>query len=213
MPNSTKPLSPREEEIVQLCVDGLTNDAIAHRLNLSVGTVNTYWLRIKLKVGGSGRTDTVARIIKERAEVALRAANVEHETLVELLAAKERGAMELRASLALLHLAMDQIKSTVWATDLHLNIQALANGEFPSTHFGVVWEAGIPVYDIFKTTDPNSPAIAAHLAALKGIEDETRLTGEFENMHLRVAPLRDEAGEILGCVSIVNLIDKARSGN
>lgn len=204
----TKPLSPREEEIVELCVEGLTNDAIAHRLNLSVGTVNTYWLRIKLKVGGSGRTDTVVRIIKERAEVALRAANVERADLVELIAEKEQGAIELRTTLALLHLAMDQIKSTVWATDLELHIHTLANGEFPSSHFGVVWEVGKTVYDIFKTRDPEDLAIGAHLRALDGEESASRLVGQFENMFLRVTPLKDEAGEILGCISILNIVDK-----
>src|SRR3954469_23084107 len=106
----TKDLSPREEEIVQLCVEGLTNEAIAHRLGLSVGTVNTYWLRIKLKVGGSGRTDTVVKVIRERAELALREANVERKDLADMVAEKERGVLDLRAALALLHLAMDQIK-------------------------------------------------------------------------------------------------------
>ncbi len=205
---SFKALSPREEEIVKLCVDGLTNDAIAHRLDLSVGTVNTYWLRIKLKVGGSGRTDTIARIIKDRAEIALRAANIERAGMVELIAEQEAKALELRSSLALLHLAMDQIKSTVWATDTDLRIHALANGEFPATHFGVVWEVGRTVYEIFKTTDPKNPAIAAHLSALLGIDSHTRLTGNYKSMHLRCGPLRDETGEhILGCVSIVNLVE------
>src|SRR5208282_3610299 len=99
---ATRELSPREEEIVELCVEGLTNDAIANRLNLSVGTVNTYWLRIKLKVGGSGRTDTVVKVIKERAERALRDSNVERTGLAEIVAEKERGVLELRAALALL---------------------------------------------------------------------------------------------------------------
>ncbi len=211
MPSTYKPLSPREEEIVKLCVDGFTNDAIAHHLDLSVGTVNTYWLRIKLKVGGSGRTDTVARIIKDRAEVALRAANVEHAGMLELIADQEAKALELRASLALLHLAMDQIQSTVWATDTDLRIHALANGEFPASHFGVVWEVGRTIYEIFKTTDDKNPAIAAHLAALIGIDSQIRLAGEFEHMHLRCGPLRDESGEdILGCVSIINLVDELK---
>src|ERR1019366_6069457 len=74
---ATKELSPHEAEIVELCVRGLTNDAIAQRMGLSVGTVNTYWLRIRLKVGGVARTDTVVRVIKERAERALGAANAE----------------------------------------------------------------------------------------------------------------------------------------
>jgi len=203
-----KSLSPREEQIVDLCVQGMTNEAIAQELGLSVGTVNTYWLRIKLKVGGSGRTDTVVRIIKDRAEQSLREANVERQGLANLVAERERGVIELRAALALLHLAMDQIKSTVWATDLDLSLHIMANGEYPSTHFGVLWEVGKTVYDIFKTTDVENPAIKAHLEALKGIESETRLTGEFSNMFLRVIPLLDESNEIMGCISILNSVDK-----
>jgi DNA-binding CsgD family transcriptional regulator len=199
-------LSPREEQIVELCVEGLTNDAIAQRLGLSVGTVNTYWLRIKLKVGGLGRTDTVVRVIKERAEKALREANVERKGLAEMVEEKERGVLELRAALALLHLAMDQIKSTVWATDKDLAIHIIANGEFPSTHFGVKWEVGKTVYDIFKTTDRDHPAVAAHLAAVAGSETEVRLAGEFAKMFLRVIPLYDESEEIMGCISILNSV-------
>lgn len=203
---ATRELSPREEQIVELCVEGLTNDAIALKLGLSVGTVNTYWLRIKLKVGGSGRTDTVVRIIKDRAEKALRDANVERTGLAEIVAERERSVLDLRAALALLHLAMDQIKSTVWATDVDLTIHIIANGEFPSSHFGVLWEVGKTVYDIFKTTDPTHPAVAAHLAAMQGVETEVRLNGEFSNMFLRVIPLKDEADEIMGCISILNSV-------
>ncbi len=203
---ATRELSPREEEIVELCVEGLTNEAIAHRLGLSVGTVNTYWLRIKLKVGGQGRTDTVVRVIKDRAERALREANVERKELSEIVAEKERGVLELRAALALLQMAMDQIKSTVWATDKSLSIHILANGEFPATHFGVEWEVGKTVYEIFKTTDSADLGVAAHLAALRGMETEVRLTGEFARMFLRVFPLSDEAGDIMGCISILNSV-------
>ena len=203
---ATRVLSPREEEIVELCVDGLTNDAIAHRLGLSVGTVNTYWLRIKLKVGGNGRTDTVVKVIKERAERALRDANVEREGLIALVAEKEHGVLELRSVVALLHLAMEQISSTVWATDRDLSIHIIANGEVPSAHCGVKWEIGKTVYDIFKTKDPKDLAVAAHLRALGGKETEVRLTGEFANMHLRVTPLTDDDGEGMGCISILNIV-------
>ena len=203
---ATRDLSPREEEIVALSVDGLTNDAIAHKLGISVGTVNTYWVRIKLKVGGVGRTDTVAKVIKDRAERALRDANTERVGLTEMVVEKERSVLELKAALALLHLAMDQIKSTVWATDRDLCIQVMANGEYPSTHFGVTWEVGKTVYDIFKTGDPDAPAVAAHLNALQGNETEVRLGGEFVNMFLRVLPLRDEAGDVMGCISVLNTV-------
>ena len=204
---STKVLSPREEEIVQLCMDGFTNDGIANELGISVGTVNTYWLRIKLKVGGSGRTDTVVKVIKERAEKALREANVERIEIADLIANKEHSLLELRAALALFQLAMDQIKSTAWATDMDLSIHIIANGEFPSTHFGVRWELGKSVYDIFKTTDPANLAVAAHLKALAGTENELRLDGEFANMFLRVIPLKDESDEVMGCISILNHVN------
>jgi DNA-binding CsgD family transcriptional regulator len=203
---ATRELSPREEEIVELCVIGLTNEAIAQKLGLSVGTINTYWLRIKLKVGGSGRTDTVVKVIKERAERALRDANVERQGLNDIVAERERMMLEHRAALALLHLAMDQIKSTVWATDKELAIHIIANGEFPSTHCGVKWEVGKTVYQIFKTKDPGNLAVAAHLNALRGSGSEVRLTGEFANMFLRVQPLPDEAGEVMGCISILNTV-------
>jgi DNA-binding CsgD family transcriptional regulator len=201
-------LSPREEEIVQLCVDGLTNDAIAHRLNISVGTVNTYWLRIKLKVGGLGKTDTVVRVVKERAEKALRDSNMERANLVEMVAEKEKGLLDLRSTLALLHLAMDQIKSTVWATDTDLVIYSMANGEFPATHFGVLWEVGKTVYEIFKTSDPHDLGVSAHLEALKGIETGVDLEGEFKGMFLRVLPLKEDGGEIIGTIAIINTVNQ-----
>jgi len=64
-------LSNREKEIVELSCGGLTNEAISYRLNLSVGTVNTNWLRIKQKTGGFGRTDIVVKIVKDEAVRAL----------------------------------------------------------------------------------------------------------------------------------------------
>ena len=201
-------LSQREEEIVALCVEGLTNEALANRLGISVGTVNTDWVRIKLNVGGVGKTDTVARIIQERADQALRESNLERQNLRKMVEKKESDLFELRTALALLHLAMDQIQSAVWATDQNLVIQLVANGEFPSTHFGVVWEAGKTVYEIFKSTDEEHPAIDAHRKALVGVESEARLTGEFSNLLLRVTPLRDEANLVIGTIAIVNVVGK-----
>ncbi|MBL8064663.1 MAG: helix-turn-helix transcriptional regulator [Chthonomonadaceae bacterium] len=202
----SRPLSKRETEIVELSIQGYTNDAIAAKLDLSVGTVNTYWLRIRLKVGGLGRTDTVAKVITERADLALREANVERKELVDHMADRARDLVELRAALALLQLAMDQIKSTVWATDMDLQIHLIANGDMPSTHCGVLWEVGKTVYEIFKTTDSNDLAIHAHSEALKGVESSVRLEGEFKNMTLRAIPLLDESAKVMGCISILNVV-------
>lgn len=203
---STHKLSPREEEIVELAIDGLTNEGIAAKLNLSVGTVNTYWLRIRLKVGGFGRTDSVAKVITERAERSLRESNVDRQSLADLIADRESALLELRASLSLFHLAMEQIKSAVWATDRNLKLYIVANGEMPTTHFGVVWEPGKTVYEIFKSSDPKNPPVAAHLNALQGEQSVLRLEGEFNKMILQALPLRDESEEIVGSIGIMNYV-------
>ena len=200
------PLSPREKQVVELSSDGLTNEAIAMNLGVSLGTVNTYWLRIRMKVGGFGKTDTVARVIQARAESALQESDAEKKNLAGLMQYNDHGHMELHAVLELLHLAMDHRKATVWATDCELVTQLVASGDFPEIQFGVGWEAGKTVYDIFKTTDPNDPAIAAHLNALTGATTELRLNGEFPNLLLRVAPFSDELGECLGTIGILTTI-------
>ncbi|MEX2242974.1 MAG: helix-turn-helix transcriptional regulator [Fimbriimonadaceae bacterium] len=203
---ATQALSPRESEIIELAIQGLTNEGIAHKLDLAVGTVNTYWLRIRLKVGGTGRTDTVARVIKERAEKALTSCNVDRAGLVQLVADRDLSLVEVRASLALLQLALDQIRSAVWATDMHLNIHILTNGAMPTSHCGVVWETGKTVYDIFKSDDKDHPPVAAHLNALKGKETTVRLKGEFSKMILKALPVFDESEEIMGCIGIMNYV-------
>lgn len=204
-------LSPRETEIVELAAEGLTNEAIANHLGLSMGTVNTYWLRIKLKTGGIGRTDTVLSIFRKRHELALMEERVDWEGLaailkkrevLDIVAEKARG-VELRARLAMLQLAMDRIHSTAWATDSDLGIHLITNGDLPSIRSGVEWEEGKTLYEVFKTDDQAHPAVAAHLAALAGTPSEKRLNGEFAGMLLKVVPVPDDDGDIVGCISIL----------
>jgi DNA-binding CsgD family transcriptional regulator len=201
----TKILSPREQEIIELCVQGLTNDAIADRLGISIGTVNTYWLRIRMKVGGSGRTDTVVRVIKERAEQALSEAKVERSDLTELLVARDEERVSLRATLALVNLALERMRCTVWATDVDLRVTLMSSGEDSDTRYGVAWEVGETVQRIFKTDDVNHPAVSAHFRALQGEEVVERLTAAQGNLILRTLPLRDEVepSVVVGCISIL----------
>ncbi len=200
-------LSPRELEIVELAIQGLTNERIANNLGIRVGTVNTYWLRIRLKVGGVARTDTVAKVILERADRALRAANVDRGEIAVHIKETERALLEMRASLALLNLALEQIRSAVWVADTSLTLSMVANGEWPKTHFGVVWEAGKTIQEIFKSEDDEYPPIAAHLNALDGSESTLRLTGEFSKTILRTVPVQDEDGVVIGCIGILNYFD------
>jgi len=54
-----KLLTPREEQVVALVADGLSNRQIAHELQLSEHTVKKYLFRIFEKLGISSRVELV----------------------------------------------------------------------------------------------------------------------------------------------------------
>jgi len=56
-----EPLTAREQEVLDLIVDGLSNQAIADRLILSIGTVKAYTSVIYRKLGVNSRTQAVAQ--------------------------------------------------------------------------------------------------------------------------------------------------------
>lgn len=58
-------LSPRQEEVLQLVVDGLDKPAIARRLRLSYHTVGNHVRAIYRKLQVSSRSQAVAKAIKE----------------------------------------------------------------------------------------------------------------------------------------------------
>lgn len=67
MPTAYHPdLSARENEVLELASRGSTDTAIAHRLGISEATVNTYWGRIRSKLGPMSRTELVALAIRTR---------------------------------------------------------------------------------------------------------------------------------------------------
>jgi DNA-binding CsgD family transcriptional regulator len=193
-------LSRREDEIVGLAIEGLTNEAIAHQLSLSVGTVNTYWSRVRLKVGGVARTDTVAKIIADRAEErkSNRSAPPVHFPDMDAMTP------EMRAMLALFQLSTEEASSSVWAIEKDLTIRCLAAVNMPSRKGGVTLEAGKSIFEIFGSTDEKNPAIAAHLKALNGTETTVALNGSFKGMQLRTVPLLDEDDKPIGCVGVLN---------
>jgi DNA-binding NarL/FixJ family response regulator len=52
-------LTPREEQVVALVADGLSNRDVAHELSLSVHTIKKYLYRIFDKLGISSRVELV----------------------------------------------------------------------------------------------------------------------------------------------------------
>jgi DNA-binding CsgD family transcriptional regulator len=61
-----KSLSARELSVLELSSKGLTDKQIAATLNVSLGTVHTYWTRIRMKWRGKTRAEIVARFVTEQ---------------------------------------------------------------------------------------------------------------------------------------------------
>jgi PAS domain S-box-containing protein len=59
-----KDLSKREREVVDLASSGLTDEGIARELGISTATVNTYWGRVRSKLGQLSRTEIVAAVVR-----------------------------------------------------------------------------------------------------------------------------------------------------
>jgi two-component system nitrate/nitrite response regulator NarL len=64
--NGTRLLTKREEELVQLVAEGLTNRDISRQLSLTEHTVRNYLFRIFNKLGTSNRLELALYVIKQR---------------------------------------------------------------------------------------------------------------------------------------------------
>ncbi|HMS55019.1 MAG TPA: LuxR C-terminal-related transcriptional regulator [Fimbriimonadaceae bacterium] len=61
-------LSPREQRVLELAAQGLTDKGIADVLDISPTTVITYWVRIRGKLGNQPRPELVANFVRRTAE-------------------------------------------------------------------------------------------------------------------------------------------------
>ncbi len=96
--NGTHLLTKREEEIVQVVAEGLTNRDIARQLNLTEHTVRNYLFRIFNKLGTSNRLEIALYVIKKRG--ASQGSNVGEPVFAEPVAGSGSG-RQLRGAGAL----------------------------------------------------------------------------------------------------------------
>ena len=95
-------LSTRELQLLERAVSGMTDQAIATDLGLSLATVATYWGRIRIKFGPLSRTEIVANHLRakaaEQAEAYEKEANVLRNQIK--LMAQRQGLFEIGVSMA-----------------------------------------------------------------------------------------------------------------
>lgn len=72
-----------------MAAGGMTDQAIAHKLGISISTIGTYWGRVRTKMGPLSRTELVAIHIQEKADRDLRELRTLNEQLSGELNSKE----------------------------------------------------------------------------------------------------------------------------
>jgi PAS domain S-box-containing protein len=94
-------LSERELQLLVLASQGCTDNAIAHRLGISLATVGTYWGRVRIKLGPLNRTELVAVFLQEQSQETLSLLRAENQRLVDVLEEKAKTEAMLKTSLEL----------------------------------------------------------------------------------------------------------------
>lgn len=62
-------LTRREREVIQLAANGYGDKQIAIALNVSRSTINTHWVRIRMKLGARNRAEVVCRLLQPQQQV------------------------------------------------------------------------------------------------------------------------------------------------
>lgn len=93
-PEMTLELSVRERQVLSLAARGETDQGIANRLGISPATVNSYWVRIRLKMGQSSRTELVARAVSDQYRRTIDQLRLENQRLKALIADKDDHGIE-----------------------------------------------------------------------------------------------------------------------
>ncbi|MEA2600757.1 MAG: hypothetical protein QOF89_1749 [Acidobacteriota bacterium] len=101
---------------------------------------------------------------------------------------------------ARLRLLVEPMPAIVWMTDRELRFRSDLGSGLAS--FGLRSTPGTSLYDYYGTTDPDAVPIRAHCLALGGESVSYEEESQGRTFQTRVEPLRDEAGEIVGCIAV-----------
>ncbi len=101
-----------------------------------------------------------------------------------------------------LELLTAQIPAILWSVDRDLRLIHMFGGGTSRLNRAPEDYVGLSLFDAFQTDDPDFPPIAVHRQALEGQAGAYEYASEGRQYDVRVEPLRDEAGRIVGCVAL-----------
>ncbi len=123
-----------------------------------------------------------------------------------------RALADLRAREAQLGLLTRQLPAFLWTTDADLRLTTFAGGGFQRNDIDPRGRVGKTVAEFFGVNDPAFPPLAAHHRALGGHPADYPLHRAGRAYEVRVEPLRDAAGAIVGTLGLgVDVTERARA--
>lgn len=108
----------------------------------------------------------------------------------------------LRLSETKLRLITTQLPSILWTTDTDLCLTEVFGSGLERHGYEVLMAVGQSLYDLYDTTSHRSPPIQAHLRALRGLSSGYDMVIHDCDFEVRVDPLRDNDGKIVGCIGL-----------
>ena len=122
--------------------------------------------------------------------------------IVQALRSQRRAEEHLATEHVRLKLVMEQIPAHLWTTDRDLRITSFLGRDSGSPRLKVHDPIGTTLYESLGTDDPTFPSIAGHREALQG--KGVTYSVEWDDRWYRtiLAPLRNDAGEVEGCVGL-----------
>lgn len=117
MPGPIDRLSAREREVLELASRGHTDHAIMARLGISAGTINTYWSRIRIKLGKISRAELVGDLATDRAAGELKALREENSQLLDALGQMDQHDRRLAGALSMIEQVVQTVPDALLVVD------------------------------------------------------------------------------------------------
>lgn len=113
-----------------------------------------------------------------------------------------RAERSLREQDARLRLMVSQLPAVVWTIDRELRFTSSAGAGLAALNLQPGQAVGKTLYEYFNTTDSDFLPIAMHRRALEGEATMYEMKWDGSIWETKIEPLRDETGEIIGCLAI-----------
>lgn len=199
----------REQQIMTLASRGLTDKEIAAKLGISAGTVNTYWRRIRLRLGAASRTEVVATVMQETARHQLKVVTDENERLQYEIACR----MEAQAQVAKQE---ERWRSLLLSCpDVVLEVDALGGIDFGNMPVAETWALeSLPFEELASSAEGRLALRNGLRRAVEGrevmrVEFETRADHETRWLEAHIGPV-EGPGQGRATVVLVDRTERKR---